>query len=70
MKCYSACGCGRTGRTELPARFWWENVHERDHFENLGVDGKIILNEIYKNYDRMSWVAFIWLSTDKRGEYL
>jgi hypothetical protein len=27
----------------------WENRMERDHWKNLGVDGKIILNFIFKN---------------------
>ena len=28
---------------EMHAGFWWENLRERDHSENLGVDGRIIL---------------------------
>jgi hypothetical protein len=24
-------------------RFWWENLRKRDNFEDLGVDGRIIL---------------------------
>jgi hypothetical protein len=23
--------------------FWWGNPRERDHFEDLGVDGRVIL---------------------------
>jgi hypothetical protein len=24
------------------AKFWWGNLTERDHFEDLGVDGRIL----------------------------
>jgi len=24
--------------------FWWRNLRERDHLEDLGVDGRIILH--------------------------
>jgi len=30
---------------------WWGNVRERDHLEDLGVDGKIILIHIFKKWD-------------------
>jgi hypothetical protein len=30
------------GREEVHTGFWWENLKERDHFENLDVDGRII----------------------------
>ena len=26
--------------------FWWGNLRERQHFENLAIDGRIILNYI------------------------
>jgi hypothetical protein len=31
------------GRRELHRGFWWGNLKEKDHLENLGVDGRIIL---------------------------
>jgi hypothetical protein len=36
------------GRGEVDAGFWWENLKERDHLENLGVDGSIMLKYIFK----------------------
>jgi hypothetical protein len=37
----------RTERMEIHTGFWWENLEEREHLEDLGLDGKIILKEIY-----------------------
>jgi len=31
------------GRGESPTGFWWGDLREVDHFEDLGVDGRIIL---------------------------
>jgi hypothetical protein len=31
------------GRGEMQAGFWWGNLRERDHFEDPGVGGRIIL---------------------------
>jgi hypothetical protein len=30
------------GRTEMHAGFWWGNMKETDHFEDIGKDKKII----------------------------
>jgi hypothetical protein len=29
--------------------FWWGNMKERDHFEDLDTDGRITLNFIQRN---------------------
>ena len=31
------------GKAEVYAGFWWGNMRERDHLEDLGLDGMIIL---------------------------
>jgi len=36
---------------------------ERDHLEDLGVDGRIILKWIYRNWDGRVWNGLIWLGT-------
>jgi hypothetical protein len=32
----------------MSAGFWWGNLKERDHLEDLRVDGRIILKQIFK----------------------
>jgi hypothetical protein len=36
------------GRREVHAEFGWENLREREHLEDPGVDEKIILKWIFK----------------------
>ena len=31
------------GTGEVYAGFWWRNLSERDHLEDPGIDGRIIL---------------------------
>jgi hypothetical protein len=40
--------------------FWWVNLREGIHFENLGVDERIILKCIFKKWVG-AWTRFIWL---------
>jgi ADP-heptose:LPS heptosyltransferase len=37
------------GRGEAYSGFWWGNLRERNHFEDPGVDGNIILISIFRN---------------------
>jgi hypothetical protein len=35
------------GRGEVHKGFWWGNLRGRDHLEDLGVDGRIMLKWIF-----------------------
>jgi hypothetical protein len=39
------------GRGEACTGFWWENLRERDHWGDPGVDGIIILRCIFREWD-------------------
>ena len=39
------------GIVELHTWFWRRDFMERDHLEDLGVDGEIIARWIFKNWD-------------------
>jgi hypothetical protein len=43
---------------------------ERDHFEDLGIDGKIILRRIFRKWDVWAQTGLIWLRTGTGGKHL
>jgi hypothetical protein len=49
------------GRGNVHTGFWWGNLRERNQFEDVGVDGKIILNGIFKKWDGEAWTGLVWL---------
>ena len=51
----------RIGRRDLYTGFWLGNLRERDHWEDLGVDGRIILKFIFKKWDGGIWIILFWL---------
>ena len=36
-------------RREMHVGFWWGNLNKTDHLDDLGVDGRIILEKNFKN---------------------
>jgi hypothetical protein len=47
--------------------FWWRCLRKRDHFEDPGVHGKIILKRIFKKWDWEEWVGLLWLRIRTAG---
>jgi hypothetical protein len=52
--------------------FWLENMKGRDHLEDVGIDVRIILKWIMKQYGVRLWTCFIWLRMwpIRGGEFL
>ena len=55
-----AGGVPRIGDLRGVYRFWWGNLRERDHLEDRGVDGRIILRWILR-WDVGAWTGSSWL---------
>ena len=50
--------CGTYGRKRRATGFLWGDLRERDHLENPGVDGRIILRWIFRKWNGggMDWI--------------
>jgi hypothetical protein len=45
------------GRGVAYAGFRWGNLSERDHLEDIGVDGRITLRWIFRQWDVGAWTG-------------
>jgi len=52
---------GEERRGEVHTGFWWGNLRERDHLEDPGLDGRIILRWIFRKWDvgGMDWIELV-----------
>ena len=46
---------------------WWGNRREGDHWEDLGVDGRIILGWISRRWDVGIWTGLGWPTIERGG---
>jgi len=53
------------GRGDVHTGFWWGDLRERNHLEDLRVDGRIIWKWIFKKYDGEGGMDWIHLAKDK-----
>jgi hypothetical protein len=65
-----ADACGTYGGEVVNTGFWWQNLKERDHLEDLGVDERIILQRIFKKYNWRLRPGRMWLRIRTRGRFL
>ena len=47
--------------------FWWGNLREREHLEEQGVDGRIILRWLFRKWGVRGWAGLIWLRIGTGG---
>jgi hypothetical protein len=47
------------GDENLPTRFWRGDLRERQNFEDLNVEGRIILKYIIKKWDEEAWTGLL-----------
>jgi hypothetical protein len=50
--------------------FWFESLKGRDHLEDVGIDGRIILQRILGKQGGKLWIGCIWLRTGTSGGLL
>jgi hypothetical protein len=49
---------------------FWGNLRGRDHLEDPGIGGRIILRWIFRKSDVGTWTGSIWLRIGKDGGHL
>ena len=62
--------CSTYGEVELYVGCWCGNLRARDHLEDLGVDGKIILRWIFRKWGVGVWTGSSCLRIGRVGGYL
>jgi len=55
------------GRQEVYTGFWWENLMERHHCEDPGLDEIIILRWIFRKWEERAWTGLVSLRLGTGG---
>jgi hypothetical protein len=62
--------CSANGGRDACIGFWCGNLRERDHWGDPGVDGRIILEWIFRKWNVGVWTRLGWLRIDTGGGHL
>jgi len=54
-------------RGEVHRGLWWGDLRKRNHLEDIGVDGRIVLKSILNTWDGEEWTGLMWLRTTTGG---
>ena len=57
------------GRREMCTGFRCGDLREKEHFQDLGVDGRTILKWIFKTWDE-AWTGLVWLRIGTAGGFV
>jgi hypothetical protein len=58
------------GKERFRQVFWWETLREKYQLEDPGVDGKVILRFIFREWNVGASTELIWLSLGAGGVHL
>jgi len=58
------------GRGGVFTQFRWENLKEREYFEDPGIGGRVILSWIFRTCDRGAETGLTWLRRGTGGRNL
>jgi len=62
--------CSTYGGEEMCIQFWWGNLRKRDHLEDPGVDGRIMVRGILRKRYVGVWTGSSWLRIGTVGGHL